>query len=745
MTARLTLIGSDLSRRLVRTLAVFTAVATLSGLGARVSLRAALPDIQISTLSSRPDMVTGGDALVRVEVPATVKVRDVRITLGNTDVTRMFRAAQGGRVLTGLVTGLADGNNALSARAGRGPASTLTLINHPFTGPVFAGPKEQPFICQTEEFKLRTGGTLGKALDANCSIKTRVDLLYRSVDGGALKPLTDPARPPADLAQASTTGGVTVPYIVRVETGTINRGIYQIAMLYNPARDTAPDFATRPAGWNGRLIYTFGGGCMTGWYRQGATTGGVEDDVMLRQGYAVASSTLNVLGNNCDDVLAAETMMMVKEHFVEAYGLPKFTIGMGCSGGSEQVIPIVQNYPGLLDGIIPGCSFADVVSGLATPLADARLLNQYFTTLARMPFSDQQKLAVVGFFNLAHMVKGDKEYAGRITVGEFCSPVIPQALRYDAATNPRGARCDIYDHAVNVYGKDPRTGFARRPLDNVGVQYGLAALNAGTISKAQFLDLNEHVGGYDSDGKRVPQRAVADPEALRLAYQTGRVTSGAGGLDSTPLIDYRAYADDKPDGDPHLRFHSFTIRARLLKTNGHADNAVMLIEDRSAAGGNLYSTTSVVLTHALSQMDSWLTRLADDRSSDPPIVKVRRARPADLIDACWSRDRAPKKIEETQTYGSGKCDELYPAGAFPRGVAGEPIAAEAIKCQLKKIDPADYKVTFTADETARLNQTFAGGVCDWSKPGVEQQKLAGTWLRFGQRQPPTDRTEGREQ
>ena len=42
-----------------------------------------------------------------------------------------------------------------------------------------------------------------------------------------------------------------------------------------------------------------------------------------------------------------------------------------------------------------------------------------------------------------------------------------------AVKNPEGARCDVYDHAVNMYGRDPQTGFARRPLDNVGVQYGL--------------------------------------------------------------------------------------------------------------------------------------------------------------------------------------------------------------------------------------------------------------------------------
>ena len=96
---------------------------------------------------------------------------------------------------------------------------------------------------------------------------------------------------PDDLAYTRTSLDVEVPYIVRVETGTINRAVYQIAMLHNVA--TEPELGPwhRSTGWNGRLIYSFGGGCVNGWYRQGARSGGVGDDVMLRQGYAVASST----------------------------------------------------------------------------------------------------------------------------------------------------------------------------------------------------------------------------------------------------------------------------------------------------------------------------------------------------------------------------------------------------------------------------------------------------------------------
>ena len=287
----------------------------------------------------RPDMVSGGDALIKVDVPAGVAARDVRVTLNDADVTAAFRADAAGRALTGLVTGLVNGPNALAATVNGKPGARLTVVNHPNIGPVFAGPHEQPFICETQNFKLPSGGTLGPALDANCSIATRVDYFYRTTAGGALKPLPDPKAAPADVATVTTTTGQAVPYIVRVETGTINRAIYQIAMLHNPARDATPDFMTRPAGWNGRLIYTFGGGCTTGWYRQGATTGGVDDDVMLRQGYAVASASLNTFGNNCAEVLAAETMMMVKEHFIEAYGAPAVHDRLGRLGRFVPAAP----------------------------------------------------------------------------------------------------------------------------------------------------------------------------------------------------------------------------------------------------------------------------------------------------------------------------------------------------------------------------------------------------------------------
>jgi hypothetical protein len=356
-------------------------------------------------------------------------------------------------------------------------------------------------------------------------------------------------------------------------------------------------------------------------------------------------------------------------------------------------------------------------------ISDARLLNRYFMRAAGS-FSDEQQRAVAGFFSLATMRSVDED-AGRIHVSEFCPEVLPAALRYDPSANPRGARCDVYDHAVAVYGRDPKTGFARRPLDNVGVQYGLRALNAGSISKEQFLELNERIGGFDNDGNLAASRSVADAAAVRAAYRTGRLTSAGGGLARTPIIDYRNYLDDAPMGDIHVRFHSFSLRERLTKANGHADNHIILLEDNRYRA-NL--ATSPVYQDALRQMDRWLTALTDDSSSDTAMVKMRRAKPADLVDACWTRDAAPQKIAEQQTRNpSSRCEQLYPSASFPREIAGGPVANDIIKCQLKPPSASDYRVTFTADEMTRLRRIFPGGVCDWAKPGVGQGRLAGTW------------------
>ena len=695
-------------------------------------------NFSIEVLSGRADMIAGGDSLIQIRVKKKerkISLDDVTVRLNGVVITAQFLANHATRTLTGLVTGLRLGENRLTVdadRKGRGHGNhgdaDATLVNHPIEGPIFSGPHEQPYACATQSFNLPAGlGNLGAALDANCSINRRVDYIYRTTANAFAQWPADATAYPANMASTTTTLGKTVPYIIRIETGTINRAIYQITILHDLLKEPAPSWSSQPGNWNKRLIYTFGGGCIGGWYRQGSSTGGVTDNFMLSNGYALASSSLNVFGNNCNDLIASETMMMVKERFIEAYGVPAHTQGWGCSGGSYAQHQIGDNYPGLLEGIIPGCSFPEVGFATINFITDAWLLDNYFTARqAAMSWTDEQKRQVTGFLQYA-TAPNIEIGAHRIDPkpGTTSCASVPLELRYDPEHRPMGVRCTVYDHTVNIYGKDPATGFARRPLDNVGIQYGLKLVNDGIISAEQFVDLNEKIGGFDRDATIVPQRTVADLLAARAAYQTGRLTNGGGGLAEMPIIDFRDYNDALPGGDIHVRYHSFSMRKRLEKANGRSDNQVMWVNDNRFG---LYSNSNPLLQSAILKMDRWITAIKADKRHIRRIDKVVQNKPADLQEGCYTKDATPSFIAEHQVRGPSACHDLYPSNSFPREVAGADIAADIVKCQTKPLRQSDYAVSFTAAQWARLEAAFPSGVCDWSKPGHEQQDPLGTWL-----------------
>ena len=680
----------------------------------------------IRTLSTDSARIAGGDVLVEISFPPEVALESLTISLNGRDVSSGFRAGRKASTAVGFVTGLSLGRNTLTVE-GPGsdlPSESLALTNHPITGPLFSGPHQRPFICETNRFVLPvTGGTLGPSLDADCSAATRVDYVYRSTSGN-LKPLPDPMRHPADLARTTTTEGNTVNYIVRVETGTINRAIYQIAFLHDPATGPAPDPWSGSPGWNGRLLYSYGGGAKAG-YHQGRTTGGVLQTAsggdVLALGYAMAASSLNVFGNNADDVLSAETTMMVKEHFIERYGVPRYTLGTGSSGGSMQLHLINQNYPGMMEGLAVRNSFADLLT-FGIPLSDCALLENAFNR-STQAWTFDQKTAVSGWGTWQHCINNRTWNAGykpngAITDSAGCDSGIPPSLIYDPVTNRSGARCTWHDNLVNIFGRDPRTGFARRSLDNVGVQYGLTAFNSGRITAEQFLDLNARVGGYDIDGNIVADRSVADPKALRTAYQTGRVDSGAGGLGALPIIHFRPWRDDI--GDVHDAIRSLSFRARLIATNGQADNHVNLVSSNVGTGAGELASVEVKVIRLV---DQWVENIVNDPSDDQAADKVGRNKPEGLVDACYTT--TGERITDPVA-----CRRMYPVHANPRLAAGEPLAQDVLKCKLKSVDPRDYAQSLTADQVERLKAVFPQGICDYRRRGVNQKPLAGTWLSY---------------
>ena len=579
-------------------------------------------------------------------------------------------------------------------------------------------------------FQIGNGESLdGSGRRAQCSLPTRVDYVYIPAGEDAdFRPLTNPGARPADVAETTTSEGKTVPFIVRIETGTINRAIYQTAVLVDPD-EPEPSPWSPPSGWNGRLVYTYGGGCEAGYY-QGNATGGVLREGILGSGYAVASSSLNVNAQGgCNDPLSAETTMMVKERFAEVYGPPLHTIGNGGSGGAMQQLLIAGAYPGILDGIMPTMTFPDATTYFIDT-AECRLPLRRYLNGRGLP--EETKRVIGGWARWFTCESSLGPRPNRIGPDD-CPSQIPPAAEYDASANPTGLRCSIYDAMKSVYGTKlydeisptPQVEFGRSPHDNTGVQYGLLALNEGLITKDLFLDLNENVGGWDIDFKWRPERSEAERGAVRIAYQSGRVTSGKGGLRTTPIIDERAYLDDS--GNFHTSYYSFVMRERLRRDNGHSDNYVL---QRHRPGLSLAAEN-------LALMDEWLTSLALDTSGGDLAEKVVRAKPRELLDSCWDADG--NQIVEPQSYDvhslydntRGRCNQLYPPHAGPHMVAGGPLTNDVLKCQLKPLSAGDYRVTFDEREWSRLEAIFPDGVCDWSRPGVGQDAIVQTWISYG--------------
>jgi len=654
-------------------------------------------EIEVRVVSTQAHLVSGGDVLIEVVTSATSSDGLALAVNGESQAVEFaaMSTADGSPSYLALVSGLQLGENTIEVDASGG-STRVAVVNYPITGPIISGPQQEPYFCLGElpagrrgkpRFAVGNGESLDDTpLDASCSLPTRVDYVYRStMPDVEFLPFAETGEQPPDLAVVTTIEGVTAPYIVRIETGTINRAIYQTAILHDPVGPAASPLSP-PTAWNGRLVYTYGGGCEAGFF-QGTSTGGVLRDDLLSKGYGVASSTLNVNAQGgCNDVLSAETTMMVKERFIEAYGEPRYTIGNGGSGGAMQQLLIAGAYPGLLDGIIPSLTFSDAVTYFIDTQECSLPLRNFLNDEER-GISDDVKTAIGAWSMWSVCDRSLGTRPARISPYD-CSAQIPVAERYDAAENPDGVRCSIYDGMRNIFGE------------------------------MVFTDINHERAFARS------QRTAGDDDAIRAAYQTGRVTSGGAGLSQVPIIDDRSYLDHQ--GNFHASIYSFTTRARLERDNGHADNYII----RRHVGNVSLAQENLAL------MDQWLANIQADHSDLQTLEKIVRAKPSELQDDCWTE--SGEQIVEKAVFDRdrlfdntrGACNELYPPHAGLRLVAGGPLSNDVLKCQLKPIDYREYAVEFTDAEKSRLEAIFDQGVCDWSRPGVHQA-VNRTWLSYG--------------
>ncbi len=709
---------------------------------------------------------------------ATATTGDTDSTTGDTDST----------------TGDTDGTTGDTDTTTGGDESPFPVMVGD-VGPIAEdNPRQHPFACRAQDMDLgwpEIDNDEGEGLpikgdddevlgySRDCGVKTRVDYFYMSTEPpeeGGLLPY-DIDDPPDDVAMIEIDGEMH-RYVVRYERGTINRFVYGISMIAPDDLDpNKPDLSA----WNEKLIFWFGGGVGIGHQQSSGlavnrlrdkaaedpTKDGPLFQPLLEQGYAIAYSSGTVTDTTYNLRLTGQTAVMVKEQFEAMYYEPKFTFGLGGSGGAIQQFIYEQNHPDLLDGLVPTHAYPDMI-GQTTRVGDCERLEYFFdVTDAPNPkwSSWENRQRIEGLNGIDGFDDSDWDFfqQGK-PIGSSAGPGSTECIEgwrglTPLAMNPLWVNLQddsyallletepetiqttpwsYWDDVVDIFGVDPDSekGYARRTWDNVGVQYGLQALRDGDITPAEFIFLNARVGGYLSPDDMVQEGfpyASEDPneldpwsarnstatldleiaprtegniEAMNQAYYEGLVFTGE--IDA-PIINILPYLE--PELDMHNAKQPFAVRERIMEANGDADNHVIW------AVGEADEDVLKVSIMAFKVLEQWL---------------IDEAKPEEAVDGCY--DSGFKLIAAgddvwdgaltADDKDNGPCASAYPVFSDPRMVAGEDISGDIFKCATKTLDEAlddgTYgDVEFSMSEKAMLTEIFGeSGVCDYSQPDL---------------------------
>lgn len=422
-----------------------------------------------------------------------------------------------------------------------------------------------------------------------CQAESRVEYRYRTTGGQTRTLAAGLTELPADIAMIDVStlvgadrmelGGATqIPYLYRYQRGTLpeTRFIWSIAMLvpFEEYLDgVGNDGPWDGSHWNGRLLYSFGGGVGIG-HSQGFLSGGDSQlNEALRIGHAIVYSSGTRTSTHYNLKLGGRTALELKALFTAQHGAPLYTVGIGGSGGGIQQYVYAQNHPELLDALIPQYSYPDMTTQTIN-IGDCELLEHYMDVLdgdnPRWQNWDNRKIlqgqnTIEGFSSSWQRRTGDtgsseciegwrgatplalnptfglaegeddaimpflNELLAKYGAGEPLVPADFPDLGRLLRTSPDPDQWVEWTHwadVAEVYGVDPATGLARTPWDNVGVQYGLRAVAKGQITPEEFLELNAKIGSWKPATEHVPEscgmvRAMAGDDVGLLGSLVG--------------------------------------------------------------------------------------------------------------------------------------------------------------------------------------------------------------------------------
>jgi hypothetical protein len=743
------------------------------------------PPATLKVVSSSPQYVSGGDARIQVGAASATHAK-LELWLNGAKITPTLVST--GDTLEGVISGLLDGANTLEVRYEGRVSATIALTNYPITGPMLSGPHQTPFVCTTDQlgkqplvdtntapgYPVADPGNNVLGYSRDCSLETYVTYRYRSTDNSWKDMPADGSRP-ADMKTITLEGGRTVDFVVRQERGTINRFIYSFAMLAPANEDRAnPDLSL----WNKRLQYYFQGGVAIGHSQGTLHSRSMEPDV-LAQGYAIVHSSGNNTGTHYNLQVAGETAMMTKERFIERYGAPLYTHGLGGSGGAIQQYILAQNNPGVLDAALPVQSYPDMVTQ-TIHVGDCELLEHYMdvtdranakwrttknrtwlvglnaeetpvgqTDVAKVndPFADAKTM--LGLSTARGSTECRKAWLGlaALTMNPHYGEAKNQA-RYVPQSDIAAIQWTHYDDLRNIYGVDAN-GNPRTTWDNVGVQYALKSMKDGLVTPEEFLDLNFKVGGWKKTTEMVQEgfpflgtlaEVMADPTKFDLwskrnmnlapsATEPAPRTQGdpiamraayTSGMVFTgdiplPTIDHRQYMERELD--MHNTHQSFAVRKRVMQKMGNSDHLVIWFTDTQPGVPKASQSMD-----AMRVMDEWMTNIRAN-----PTRTVAQNRPLRAVDSCFdvngrlihAGNDAWDGVLDTKP--KGPCTLAFPMYGTSRIVAGAPIEGGIYQCALKPVDTALADGTYApwvpdATQIATLKKIFPTGVCDYTRP-----------------------------
>lgn len=655
------------------------------------------------------------------------------------------------------------------------PAETFSFpLDWGATGPaqpLFAGPRQYPFMCQTLDSELgqplvdnqQGYGTAVYDDDGNlsgysqdCGLPTRLHYLGYEADGETFFR--------ADDALPAITVGAEPQLLVRTETGTINRFIYVLLMptTVNDKKDQ-PDLSQ----WNGKAVYHFKGAIGIGFQQGQARFRRLLKDMRpaLEAGYAVLYSTGNETDNHYNIWLQEDTALRVKEQFAARYGEPEYTIGFGDSGGGLQQYLLSQNHPyvenqqqRIIDGGVAVIPYPDMVSQITYGL-DCELLEYYFDHLADdkdfwksaehrswiegLSFNPdyQPKLnylaEIASWLRLEipprHKGATECSYSWRGTAQLVNNPRFNTHYpRYSKPVNDENYWTHWQDNR-DYYGTD-RYGRAGVPASNAGVQYGLDAWKQGKISAAQFLDLNRKVGSWKPQADMQPARywLISGDDSLRRytpygehnMSHNGRAENPAARIGGSLEAARGAYQsgnvfigqldipliDVRPYKDPLLDIHHSwaALSSRARILQANQGNNQHQSIWISDAGYD-------ARWDAFFTMADWLDQRAAGEVADsvPGFASDRCLdENGDVIasgDGVWDGD--------WNQQADGACSRRFPFFRSSRQAAGDNAMATTLFCKLipvrQAIDSGLYAPLDVTPYQAQLEKIFAGGVCDY--------------------------------